>query len=124
EHEYGLDLDFIYGTFEDGAGRVLPLLDGQQRLTTLFLLHWYIAMCEGQLEDFRGRWTKGGRSRFTYATRPSSAGFFDALANAVIAPPADGKHWNGKLSAHLVDSNWFFLSWRSDPTVAACLTTL
>ncbi|SDA73590.1 Protein of unknown function DUF262 [Pseudomonas sp. NFACC15-1] len=124
EHEYGLDLDFIYGTFEDGAGRVLSLLDGQQRLTTLFLLHWYTAMCEGQLEDFRGRWTKGGRSRFTYATRPSSAEFFDALANAVIAPPADGKHWNGKLSAHLVDSNWFFLSWRSDPTVAACLTTL
>lgn len=124
EDKQGLDLDFIYGTFEDGAGRVLSLLDGQQRLTTLFLLHWYVAMCEGQLEDFRARWTKDGRSRFTYATRPSSAEFFDALASAVAAPPADGEPWAGSLSVRLVDSNWFFLSWRSDPTVKACLTTL
>ncbi|WDR90221.1 DUF262 domain-containing protein [Burkholderia ambifaria] len=124
EDERGIDLDFIYGTFEDGASRVLSLLDGQQRLTTLFLLHWYVAMCEGQLEDFRARWTKGGRSRFTYATRPSSAEFFDALASAAVAPPADGKQWEGRLSERLVDSNWFFLSWRSDPTVKSCLTAL
>lgn len=124
DDERGLDLDFIYGTFEDGAGRVLSLLDGQQRLTTLFLLHWYVAMCEGQLEDFRARWTKDGRSRFTYATRPSSAEFIDALATALVAPPADGKPWDDKLSARLVDSNWYFLSWNSDPTVKACLTTL
>lgn len=124
EDERGLDLDFIYGTFEDGSSRVLSLLDGQQRLTTLFLLHWYIAMCEGQLDDFRARWTKGGRSKFTYATRPSSAEFFDALASAAIAPPINGILWKGGLSEHLVDSNWFFLSWRSDPTVKSCLSTL
>ncbi len=81
-------------------------------------------MCEGHLEDFRARWTKGGRSRFTYATRPSSTEFFDALANAVMAPFADTNLWNGGLSGRLVDSNWFFLSWRSDPTVKSCLTTL
>ncbi|MDP2075156.1 DUF262 domain-containing protein [Hydrogenophaga sp.] len=119
-----LDLDFIYGTFEDDGGKVLSLLDGQQRLTTLFLLHWYVAVCEGQLEDFRSRWTKRGRSRFTYATRPSSLEFFDALANAVVHPPAGGGGWSDKLSAVLIDSNWFFLSWRSDPTVKACMTTL
>ncbi len=119
-----LDLDFIYGTFENDGSKVLSLLDGQQRLTTLFLLHWYIAMCEGQLEDFQARWTKRGRSRFTYATRPSSLEFFDALANAVLQPPAGGNGWSGKLSAVLIDSNWFFLSWRGDPTVKACMTTL
>lgn len=119
-----LDLDFIYGTFEDDGSKVLSLLDGQQRLTTLFLLHWYIAMCEGQLEDFRARWTKRGRSRFTYATRPSSLEFFDALAIALIDPPAVGSGWSGKLSAILIDSNWFFLSWLSDPTVKACMVTL
>ena len=35
-----LDFDFIYGTAENG---ILYPLDGQQRLTTLFLLHWYAA---------------------------------------------------------------------------------
>lgn len=119
-----LDLDFVYGTFEDDGSKVLSLLDGQQRLTTLFLLHWYLAMCEGKLEDFRARWTKRGRSRFTYATRPSSLEFFDALAHAVVEPPGENSAWSSKLSTVLVDSNWFFLSWRSDPTVKACLTTL
>ena len=37
-------LDFIYGNVENG--QLIPL-DGQQRLTTLFLLHYYIARHEG-----------------------------------------------------------------------------
>ena len=37
-------LDFIYGNITNG--KLIPL-DGQQRLTTLFLLHWYIARHEG-----------------------------------------------------------------------------
>jgi hypothetical protein len=81
-------------------------------------------MCEGQLEDFRTRWTKRGRSRFTYATRPSSLEFFDALAHAAVEPPGKNNAWSNTLSAVLIDSNWFFLSWCSDPTVKACMTTL
>ena len=34
-----LVLNFIYGEKEEG--RFIPI-DGQQRLTTLFLLHWYV----------------------------------------------------------------------------------
>ncbi|EXJ50976.1 hypothetical protein AS96_11770 [Microbacterium sp. MRS-1] len=32
-----VDLDFVYGEIGDGT---LRPLDGQQRLTTLFLIHW------------------------------------------------------------------------------------
>ena len=39
-----IKLDFIYGDIDvDG---VMTPLDGQQRLTTLFLLHWYAAKKE------------------------------------------------------------------------------
>ena len=34
-------LDFVYGDID--ANGVMTPLDGQQRLTTLFLLHWYAA---------------------------------------------------------------------------------
>lgn len=35
-----LDFDFVYGSIEEREGdKVLLPLDGQQRLTTLFLLH-------------------------------------------------------------------------------------
>src|ERR1017187_6129541 len=37
-----LDLDFVCGRWRV-TERTLEPLDGQQRLTTLFLLHWYLA---------------------------------------------------------------------------------
>ena len=42
-------LDFIYGSVENG--KFYPL-DGQQRLTTLFLLYGYVAARENRAEEF------------------------------------------------------------------------
>ena len=46
--ETPITLDFVYGDIKDG---VMTPLDGQQRLTTLFLLHWYIAKKEQVAEE-------------------------------------------------------------------------
>ena len=43
-----MKLDFVYGSVEGGT---LNPLDGQQRLTTLWLLHWYIALRAGVLNE-------------------------------------------------------------------------
>ena len=113
-----LNLDFIYGSIQGERVRTLSLLDGQQRLTTLFLLHWYLAMQDGQLEDFRERWVdpQEKRSRFSYTTRPSAREFFDELATRPFALPAAGS-----LSVALKDQMWFFDAWRRDATVrSAC----
>lgn len=123
EDSSSLDLDFVYGSFEANSDKVFSLLDGQQRLTTLFLLHWYTAMREGKLDDFQARWMRQGQSRFTYATRPSAADFFNAFASSTFSLPA-GSVCEPKLSTLLVDCNWFFLAWHGDPTVKSCLTML
>ncbi|MCV5580090.1 DUF262 domain-containing protein, partial [Escherichia coli] len=71
------DLDFIYGSVtknDTGRHRFTPL-DGQQRLTTLFLLHWYLAQIAGQQESFRRVLSTDGHSHFTYETRSSSREF-------------------------------------------------
>ena len=71
-----MELDFVYGSVlePDAATKrtdnVFLPLDGQQRLTTLWLLHWYIALRAGQLES-SGQTFK----RFTYETRVSSRDF-------------------------------------------------
>src|SRR5690554_2269742 len=51
------DLDFVYGSLTncDQSTDFIPL-DGQQRLTTLFLLHWYLYQISDnteQKEDFK-----------------------------------------------------------------------
>lgn len=116
-----LNLDFVYGSFEVGnVPRFLPL-DGQQRLTTLFLLHWYLAWRDGLLAHFKDMLWDGRHSRFTYGVRPSSTEFFDALVGFV---PSGGPDSVPSVRQMLEDQPWFFLHWRLDPTIQGVLTML
>ncbi|MFT8493437.1 MAG: DUF262 domain-containing protein [Liquorilactobacillus satsumensis] len=119
--EHPLDLDFIYGNTEDTDSPVFSVLDGQQRLTTLFLLHWYLALREGELASFRKIFLDNNQSRFTYKTRVSATEFFDALVreDAILLPEAQEK-----LSESIKNRQWFFSLWLQDPTVKGCLTML
>jgi hypothetical protein len=103
-----VDLDFVYGDVKDGA---LVPLDGQQRLTTLFLLHWYIAARAGVL-DAAASWT-----RLTYHTRPSAREFCRRL---VSHPP----RIDVAPSTWIVDQPWFLSTWRHDPSIQAMLVMI
>lgn len=107
-----IQLDFIYGSIEDDASQPL---DGQQRLTTLFLLHWYAAV-KCQLLDTANM---DILKKFSYETRISSREFCNTL---VSNPVHISKTMD--LSSQIVDSAWFFLSWKKDPTIDAMLRTL
>lgn len=115
------NLDFIYGSVEGPENtRFLPL-DGQQRLTTLFLLHWYLAWVDGQWERFADMFMTGGKSRFFYSVRPSSNEFFDAL---IGFSPNDAPENVARLSDLITDQPWYFRSWRLDPTIQSALCML
>jgi len=103
-------LDFIYGDVVDGA---LAPLDGQQRLTTLFLLHWYLASRTSRL-DPQEPWT-----RMTYKTRPSARRFCEQLVSHPLPP-----NFVGKPSTWVKDQPWYLHLWRFDPTVEAMLTMI
>lgn len=104
------ELDFIYGEI-DSTGTFRPL-DGQQRLTTLFLLHWYVASLAGKLDPTASWW------RFSYATRPSAEYFCDELVNHAL--PIDAL----KPSTWITDQPWYLYPWRHDPTISAMLVML
>lgn len=104
-------LDFIYGNIEDGM--LIPL-DGQQRLTTLFLLHYYVAMHEQiSLEE------KSFLKNFTYKTRISSRDFCEHLVEF-----EEIDFTKQSLSEQITDQAWFLLEWYNDPTVRAMLVML
>ena len=106
------ELDFVYGSVRD---KILQPLDGQQRLTTLFLLHWFIAVKENKLNDE----LKILSTKFTYETRTSSREFCIDLINKGIIYNAEQK-----ISERIIDSSWFFLSWKRDQTIKSMLTML
>ncbi|WP_104695714.1 DUF262 domain-containing protein [Helicobacter salomonis] len=68
-----LHLDLIYG-YEDG--KIFKLIDGQQRITTLWLLHFLLYRRAEGLGAIRGQLAK-----FTYHTRESSKEFCEKLLN-------------------------------------------
>lgn len=106
-----INLDFVYGNIK---GDVFLPLDGQQRLTTLFLLHWYAYQKDNRTEE-----AKNLLCKFSYETRISSRRFCESL---VIHPTNISE--GCKISEDIINSEWFFLSWKSDPTVRAMLNTI
>lgn len=114
-----LEMDFVYGSIrevKDGNNKhniFLPL-DGQQRLTTLFLLYWFLINTEkldgNQLEKERAI-----LKRFSYSTRSTARLFCEKLSSI---------GYNKDVRKSIISSYWFHKNYIKDPTVMGMLTTL
>jgi hypothetical protein len=105
-----VELDFVYGSIKEkssGQGKVFIPLDGQQRLTTLFILHWYLSARENRLDEVKDK-----LKRFTYETRPSAHDFCEKLISC---------KYSDNLKADICDAVWFNDEWLNDPTVEGML---
>ena len=108
-----LTLDFVYGNTE--GGKFHPL-DGQQRLTTLWLVHWYVAFRLGKLKE-----TSEILKRFSYQTRTSSRDFCKMLCEEMAETDPNIVD---NVAEYIKAQTWFFSEWTQDPTVSAMLCTL
>lgn len=113
------NLDFIYGSTK--GGRFLPL-DGQQRLTTLFLLHWYL-IARNMHNDKESTMQIAGvkvweEHKFEYETRLSSSAFCTKLK---LLKEIDGKEL---VSRVIKEQPWFSDSWLLAPSVVSMLELL
>lgn len=109
--------DLVFGSKEqrivDGekTNCFIPV-DGQQRLTTLFLLYLYGQKQKNLYQDLQ-------LSRFSYDTRRAASDFCKCITS---------QDWkcdeNNKVSDIIKDSSWFMDYWENDPTVAGMLNML
>lgn len=113
-----MTLDFVYGTIENDA---LYPLDGQQRLTTLWLLHWYIALNSDNLSA-----NKDIFNCFTYETRISSREFCNHLCTIDSNNYKNFKDKNKEkgIVEYIRNQTWFYQRYAQDPTVQGMLRTL
>lgn len=124
-------LDFVYG-YSDENNNFIPL-DGQQRLTTLFLLHWLILPA-----DKMSLLCADQKSVLSYETRPSATEFCQFLVELrkdSVAKSFDEKFRIEKnkkeserkmpvLSDYIREIDDFRYSWNFDPTVDSMLRML
>ena len=103
-----LHLDFVFGDVVNGT---LYPLDGQQRLTTLFLLHCYLAWHQAEMPP--QPW-----HAFRYATRPGARKFCEFLTQC------HPNMANEDLSAWLCDQAYYLPTWKHDPSIQGMLVVL
>lgn len=115
----GLHLDFICGL--RSAGGFIPL-DGQQRLTTLFLLHWY-TLKEAAEPGASEVSEPSLLSRFHYETRSTTAEFLREMI-AHRRELLDRRKALGGIRAAVEDQCWYQASWSDDPSVVGMLVML
>ena len=106
-----IDFNLVFGSREEYGGKTCFIpVDGQQRLTTLFLLYLYNSKVNEVQTD--------GLNKFTYETRRAAADFCKAIVD---------KAWESSkqiLSDSIKDCNWFMQYWNQDPTVISMLRML
>lgn len=121
--EKSVDLDFIYGSIKlfknsesESEDVIFTPLDGQQRLTTLFLLHWYLSREEdGSIPK---KYTEILKN-FTYETRTSSKEFCcELISNSIVIVEKQSA------KESIINSSWFFLAWQKDPTIKSMLNMI
>ena len=110
EEKVPLELDFVYGKRDKNK---VFLLDGQQRITTLYLLHWYIAQ-RIRKPSLLKEVTLG------YHVRQYADEFTQKLSDENILIDFS----SSIPSVAVCDCSWFFEAWKHDPTVSGMLNTL
>lgn len=119
------ELDFVYGSMKGGA---FEPLDGQQRLTTLFLIHWMLGVDLTKKDNDK-------QSVFTYASCPTSEDFSNSLvahdAIALIKETIDKREKAKKddkekiTPARLIEKrDWFHWEWKFDPSISSMLVMI
>ena len=114
------ELDFIYGSnVNSPQGIAYEPLDGQQRLTTLFLLHWMFGSSQLCCDDMQ-------HSVLTYETRITAQEFCDELIKHSACDYIKEANSKGNLkpSDVIKAKGWFKWSWKFDPTIQSMLVMI
>lgn len=104
----GLILDFVYGCNDKYNANTFQPLDGQQRLTTLFLIYYFAACKAGIKID----------KTFKYATRDNSTIFCEELLKF------EYNKNEGSIVDQIKDSAFFRPSFNDDPSIRSILVVL
>lgn len=110
-----VNLNIIYGYSENN---VFFPIDGQQRLTLLYLIIYYCAVMGEKIEDFNSN-----IKSFSYETKDTSKRFFEVILNKakdISEILNSGKDVVREMKSCL----WFQVDWNNDVTINSVLSIL
>ena len=122
-----MDLNFVYGAVhkqDEPEKYTFEVIDGQQRLTTLFLLYWYIGNRELPRDSEAYEKLVANLAKFVYETRATATDFCHYLANFKAYGLASEGEEVPYPSTAIKDAKWYFRSFDKDSTIEGMLRML
>lgn len=120
DSKVGFVYAYIPGFAKDGVKRVLTayLIDGQQRVTTFFLMWLHLARKANKIAEFQQavRYEHGNMA-FDFKVRPLTHDFLEELVRQVIA--SDGFDFSS-----IEDATWFLSEYSHDVSVMSMVNAL
>jgi hypothetical protein len=114
ELEVAIDYNLVEQTKEEAVKIAFIPLDGQQRLTTLFLIHWYLVQHLKLREELRSL------NKFSYATRVGAKDFCQLITTTFFDISI-----SDYIVSELISNNEdYFSDWKKDPTVISMLSVI
>ena len=111
---------YILGFAKDGVERILPayLIDGQQRVTTFFLIWLHLASKANEKASFKDSIRYGSPSlAFDFKVRPLTHEFLNQLVKEVIESDTFD-------FSNITDATWFLSDYRHDVSVMSMVNAL
>ena len=113
KQKYSSSIGFIYAYNDiEFAGKYF-LIDGQQRLTTIYLLILNLYVKLGNQNLFINNYKTGSQLKLDYKVREATSSFFNYFVNFILA--------NGE-SRIIKSRYWYFSEYNNDTTIQSILT--
>ncbi|WP_209404204.1 DUF262 domain-containing protein [Pseudozobellia sp. WGM2] len=114
ELEVAIDYNLVEQTKEEAVKITFIPLDGQQRLTTLFLVHWYLVQYLKLKDELNSL------NKFSYATRVGAKDFCQLITTTLFDFSK-----SEMLASELISNNEnYYSDWIKDPTVISMLSVI
>ena len=118
DNNINIELNIVFG-YKEHENTFVPI-DGQQRLTTLWLLYWYVAYRANKLEEQKSRLGK-----FKYEIRDRVMLFCENLLTLKFFESIKDKNLPTIcICDYIKNQYWFMNDWIQDPTIQSMMRML
>lgn len=111
QRNHSSNIGFIYAYSDQQYDGRYFLIDGQQRITTLYLMLLLLAVRTGNAADFEKKYCIKRMPKLDYRVRDSACNFIRQLVSFVLSNP------NADFKNEIKEQSWYLNSYENDITV-------
>ena len=112
KQKYASNIGFIYAYYDNEYPDKYFLIDGQQRLTTIYLLQLAIAIKSKRIDEFKQKFFKSGILKIDYKVREASSEFLNRFFENIIS---------GLEVDEIKNQFWYFSEYENDKTIQSII---